>query len=376
MLYGKRAVPPPGDAQLRQRPAGTDVCQPLLGSVQIAATRLLAACGVSPDLTLGHSTGEFAAAAAASALTGEDTVRLLAHRGAALAQAETGARGGMLAVQSDKETCRRLVHRIDDVWFACFNHPRQVVVSGTVQGLAALRRACAAAKVAAVTLEVSNAFHSPRLASAEAAMRADLARRPVTRPPVAFVSCVSAALCSDPAELRELRARHACAPVRFEEAVRSAYTHGARVFLQVTGNRSLLASVRRSLAGHDDIRLAGTDGPAPDSGRGFLQALAHLAVLGAPVDPRALIPHQDRRLLDLPVARLDTQSYWIQQPRRPAMAGRERSLVRPALGPGGRTRNGCGGGAPAGGRPPAGWWGGGGARGKQPPGRGGAGRRP
>ncbi|MET7609431.1 acyltransferase domain-containing protein, partial [Streptomyces avermitilis] len=320
VLYGKRASTPPGDAQLRQRPAGTDVCQPLLGSVQIAATRLLAACGVSPDLTLGHSTGEFAAAAAASALTGEDTVRLLAHRGAALAQAETGARGGMLAVQSDKETCRRLVHRIDDVWFACFNHPRQVVVSGTVQGLAA------------VTLEVSNAFHSPRLASAEAAMRADLARRPVTRPPVAFVSCVSAALCSDPAELRELRARHACAPVRFEEAVRSAYTHGARVFLQVTGNRSLLASVRRSLAGHDDIRLAGTDGPAPDSGRGFLQALAHLAVLGAPVDPRALIPHQDRRLLDLPVARLDTQSYWIQQPRRPALRGgrpRRRGLGRP-----------------------------------------------
>ncbi len=183
VLYGQRASTPPGDAQLRQRPAGTDVCQPLLGSVQIAATRLLAACGVSPDLTLGHSAGEFAAAAAAGALTDEDTVRLLAHRGAALAQAETGARGGMLAVQSDKETCRRLVHGIDDVWFACFNHPRQVVVSGTVQGLAALRRACAAAKVAAVTLEVSNAFHSPRLASAEAAMRADLARRPVTRPP-------------------------------------------------------------------------------------------------------------------------------------------------------------------------------------------------
>ncbi|MEU1198206.1 aminotransferase class I/II-fold pyridoxal phosphate-dependent enzyme [Streptomyces sp. NPDC005813] len=324
VLYGPRATARPDDAELRRQLAATEVCQPLLGTVQIAATRLLAACGIRPDVVLGHSAGEFAAAAAADVLTGEDTVRLLANRGAVLARTESGRRGqtgsagGMLALHADKAAFRQLADGVDDVWLACFNHPRHVVVSGTLEGLAALERACAAAKVATRRLEVSGAFHSPRVAGAEKALRSDLARRDLARPAVAFVSCVNGALCTEPAELRELWARHASAPVRFEDAVRSAHAHGARVFVQVTGHRSLLSCVRRTLTGHDDVHLVSADGPAPDNGHTFLDALARLAVLGAGTDPRALVPHDERRLLDLPVARLDTRSYWIRGARRPS----------------------------------------------------------
>ncbi|GAA5005463.1 aminotransferase class I/II-fold pyridoxal phosphate-dependent enzyme [Streptomyces siamensis] len=324
VLYGSRATARPDDAELRRQLAATEVCQPLLGTVQIAATRLLAACGIRPDVVLGHSAGEFAAAAAADVLTGEDTVRLLANRGAVLARTESGRRGqagsagGMLALHADKATFRRLADGVDDVWLACFNHPRHVVVSGTLEGLATLERACAAAKVATRRLEVSGAFHSPRVAGAEKGIRSDLARRDLARPAVAFVSCVNGALCTEPTELRELWARHASAPVRFEDAVRSAHALGARVFVQVTGHRSLLSCVRRTLTGHDDVHLVSADGPAPDNGHTFLDALARLAVLGAGTDPRPLVPRDERRLLDLPVARLDTRSYWIRAARRPS----------------------------------------------------------
>ncbi|MGW5849796.1 type I polyketide synthase [Streptomyces sp. NPDC055254] len=312
LLYGESATAR-GDAreEIGRRLAATDLCQPLLGIVQLAATRLLAECGVTPDLALGHSVGEFAAASAAGALTGEDTIQLLVRRGAALRQAENGLRGGMLAVQSDKETCRRLSNGIDDVWLACFNQPHQVVVSGTPHGLAAMRRACADAGIVTVALDVSGAFHSPRLASAEEAVRADLAAHPVSSPVLPFVSTVNAEVCTDAARLRELWARHASTPVHFADAVAVAYGQGARVFLQVTGGGSLLSSVRRSLAGRVDLHLVPVTGPAPDNGRGLVLALARLAVLGAPVDPRALVPEEDRRLLDLPVAKLDTRSYRV-----------------------------------------------------------------
>ncbi|MFF4009823.1 type I polyketide synthase [Streptomyces sp. NPDC001717] len=316
LLYGGAAAGRDPE-ELRRRITATEVCQPLLGTVQIATTRLLADCGVAPDLTLGHSVGEFAAAAAAGALTDEDAVRLLVHRGAALRPVETGLRGGMLAVQSDKETCRRLIDGIDDVWLACFNQPRQVVVSGTPRGLAALREACAAAGVVTAMLEVSNAFHSPRLASAEESMRADLAGRRVNSPVLPFVSSVNAAVCTDPGRLRELWVRHASTPVHFSDAVGTAYEQGARVFVQVTGGGSLLTSVRRNLAGHGDVHLVPVTAAEPDAGRAFVLALARLAVLGAPVDPRALVPREDRRLLDLPVAKLDARSYWVTD-RRPA----------------------------------------------------------
>ncbi|MEV7559104.1 aminotransferase class I/II-fold pyridoxal phosphate-dependent enzyme [Streptomyces sp. NPDC089795] len=321
LLYGATATADGEDAgEIGRRTASTEVCQPLLGTVQIAATRLLAGFGIAPDLVLGHSVGEFAAAAAAGALTGEDTVRLLVHRGATLREAETCLRGGMLAVQTDKDTCRRLVNGIDDVWLACFNQPRQVVVSGTPDGLDAMRQACAEAGVVTVALDVSNAFHSPRLAPADEKMRADLADRPIGSPVLPFVSSVDAGLCTDPERLRELWSRHASAPVLFADAVRTAYDQGARVFLQVTGGNSLLTSVRRTLADHGDVHVVPVAGAAPDGGRGLVRALARLAVLGAPVDPRALVPQEERRLLDLPVAKLATQSYWVPR-RRPERTG-------------------------------------------------------
>ncbi|MFZ3494858.1 type I polyketide synthase [Streptomyces sp. 5.8] len=314
LLYGDEARSHGDTEELRKRLAATDVCQPLLGTVQIATTRVLADCGLRPDLALGHSAGEFAAAAAAGALTQVDTVRLLVHRGATLRQAESRFPGGMLAVQSDEETCRRLTNAIDGVWLACFNQPRQIVVSGTPEGLAALREACAEAGVVTATLDVSSAFHSPRLAAVEDAIRSGLTARPIVSPVLPFVSSVNAEVCEDPDRLRELWARHASAPVLFGDAVRTAYEQGARVFLQVTGGSSLLTAVRRNLTGHGDVHVVPVEGTA-DGGRTFVLALARLAVLGAPVDPRALITEEERRLLDLPVAGLATQSYWVPSRR-------------------------------------------------------------
>ncbi|MEV7417390.1 aminotransferase class I/II-fold pyridoxal phosphate-dependent enzyme [Streptomyces sp. NPDC089919] len=323
LLYGEQPVTAGAQRALRERLTGTEVCQPLLGTVQIAATRLLADCGVVPDLALGHSVGEFAAATVAGALGPVEAVRLLVHRGALLRSAETGGRGGMLAVQADKETCRRLMNGIDDVWLACFNQPRQVVVSGSTDGLAALAAACTAAGVVTVPLAVSHAFHSPLLASVEEALRADLAGRPVRRPVLPFVSSVNAALCADPGQLRELWARHASAPVRFGEAVRTAYGAGARIFLQVTGGNSLLTAVRRSLPEYPDVYAVSGGGGEPDEGQGFVRALARLTVLGVPVDPRVLVAGADRRLLDLPVARLDGRPHWVpgRRPAEPTAAG-------------------------------------------------------
>ncbi|MFD6892434.1 aminotransferase class I/II-fold pyridoxal phosphate-dependent enzyme, partial [Streptomyces sp. NPDC059957] len=153
----------------------------------------------------------------------------------------------------------------------------------------------------------------------EDAIRSGLTARPIVSPVLPFVSSVNAEVCTDPVRLRELWARHASAPVLFGDAVRTAYDQGARVFLQVTGGSSLLASVRRNLTGHDDVHVVPVEGTA-DGGRTFVLALARLAVLGAPVDPRALIAEEDRRLLDLPVAGLATQSYWVPA-RRTARQG-------------------------------------------------------
>lgn len=100
----------------------------------------------------------------------------------------------------------------------------------------------------------------------------------------------------------------------------------------MTGGNSLLTSVRRNLTDHGDVHVVPVTGATPDGGLGFVRALARLAVLGAPVDPRALVPREERRLVDLPVARLATQSYWVPA-RRPGKTGASVPSPSPRPGP-------------------------------------------
>ncbi|GAA3225444.1 hypothetical protein GCM10020216_039750 [Nonomuraea helvata] len=267
----------------RERMKGTDVCQPLLGVLGLAAGRLIGSCGVVPAVTLGHSVGEFTAAALAGAMDDAEAVRLMAGRGAVMRRAEEGGSGGMLVVQAAPETVAGLAHGIEGVWPACYNTPKQTVVAGEQAGLSALAERCAGAKVGAVPLAVSNAFHTPLLEGIRAEIRTDLERREIGTPTTGYVSCMSGGPVEDPARLRELWEGHASSPVRFAEAALAAYELGARVFVQVCGGRSLLAMVQRTLGDRQGAVYVAMSGDQPDDARSFLAGLGRLAALGLPV---------------------------------------------------------------------------------------------
>ena len=312
-VHGPGSSGDEGVARLRS----TSVCQPVLGVLALSAVRLLAAAGVRPDLALGHSVGEFSAAAAAGALDARDAVRMLATRGAAMARAETGDAGGMLLVQAEPAVLAGLSDGIAHLWPACDNHPRQTTFSGTSDALDALAGRCRARGATARRLEVSHPFHSPLMDGAQDAVRAGVREVPLVAPEVTFVSSVSGEVCGDPERLRELWGEHATAPVRFASAATAAYEAGARVFVQVTGGRSLLAAVRQNLPAAQDCTYVAVCADESDDGRSLLAALGHLAVLGLPVDLAALdLQHQ--RVLSLPPSPLLSGSYWLPAPRAAA----------------------------------------------------------
>ncbi|NUP00810.1 MAG: aminotransferase class I/II-fold pyridoxal phosphate-dependent enzyme [Nonomuraea sp.] len=278
-VYGADAATDAG----RERIKGTDVCQPLLGVLGLAAARLVTSCGVRPAVVLGHSVGEFTAAAVAGAMDDAEAVRLMAGRGAVMRRAENGKGGGMLVVQAAPDTVAELSDGVAGVWPACYNTPSQTVVAGEPEGLAVLAGRCAAAKVGAVPLAVSNAFHTPLLEGIRADIRADLEPREIGRPSATYVSCMSGGRVEEPERLRELWEGHASSPVRFAEAALAAYEHGARVFVQVCGGRSLLAMVKRTLGDRPGATYVAMSGDEADDGRTFLAGLGRLALLGLPV---------------------------------------------------------------------------------------------
>ena len=289
----------------------TDMCQPALGVTGASTVELLAACGVEPDVTVGHSVGEFPAAVAAGAFTPDNAVRFMTKRGAALTAAVPSGTGAMLAVQAPAAEAERLAEAVAGVWPACYNHEGQLVFSGSAETVEELRAHCAEQGVTTVRLRVSHAFHSPLVAAADEVMADTIAALPLTAPTRTFVSGVSGRECREPQEIRELWARHNTAPVRFTEAVRTVAASGVRFLVQVYGGDTLLRMARNNEAGSGLETLQLTAG-RPDAGRALLTALGRLAVAGAPVDTAALFPESTGRLLSLPPSPLATSVYSVR----------------------------------------------------------------
>ena len=219
---------------------GTHMAQPAIYCASLAGWSLIDP--EEPAFLAGHSLGEFAALAAAGAISERDGLRLVALRGQ-LMQRATG--GGMMAVGAPLETASEFAERFD-LTLANDNSPEQVVLSGDA---AAIDDACAGARRAglrAARLRVSGAFHSPAMEQAAPELEAALAATEIGEPRIPVFSGVTAAPFDDiPARLLE----GLTSPVRWREIVLALRGRGVTRFVEVGPGRVLTGLVRKTLAG-------------------------------------------------------------------------------------------------------------------------------
>jgi 8-amino-7-oxononanoate synthase len=277
--------------------------QPAMHACGVALTRLLAQLGVEPVVTTGHSLGEFTAAAAAGVVDPGAAARFVARRGRAMADLP-GDHGAMAAVMAEPEKVRELL--VDGAVLANFNHPRQVVVSGTTEAVAEVVRKADAAGVKAVKLEVSHAFHSPVLAGLDPEpLLADL---DVKDPVRTVASGIASAPYTDAAYARDVFRRHATSPVDFVGALRQCQEAGADLFLQVGAGGPLAAFARGVLPkGSRILTLASTDDH--DGGASLLETLAALWVEGVDLDVKAITAPAEAAAI--PPTILPKEEYWV-----------------------------------------------------------------
>src|SRR5713226_2316955 len=310
--------PASGGPEAERRLMQTQVCQPAMAAVGLALHAVLRRMGVAPDVVLGHSLGEFAAAAAAGVLSDEDCLRLVARRGLAMVGLPLADPGVMASAATDPGTVREALRGIDGAVVANLNHPGQTVVSGSTE---AVRRASAALEARGVKvtpLEVSRAFHSPLLADVAGAMRELVAQVPVRAPEVPVISGITAApYPTGPEEIRRIWVEHAAAPVDFVEALQRAAAEGGRVWLNVGSGTTLSAFAKASLPPEQRIAQLGLAGRDDDGLAGFAQAIGLLWTLGIPLEPLALFEGRDAQLVTLPPTPIETQPYWAVE-RQPS----------------------------------------------------------
>lgn len=204
----------------------------------------------NPEMTAGHSLGEFSALVAAGALEFEPALRLVAIRAEAMQQACDANPGTMAAILGlDFQTIEDICEKTEGVVVpANYNSPGQLVISGELE---AVQRACAAMKEAgakrALVLPVGGAFHSPLMEPAAKRLAEAIGRTYFHEPFCPVYQNVDAQPTMDPEKIRENLLKQLTSPVRWAQTVQNMIADGATSFTEV-GPGTVLAGLIKKTA--------------------------------------------------------------------------------------------------------------------------------
>lgn len=243
--------------------------QPAILTVSVAAYRVLAGKGVTPDYVAGHSLGEYSALVAAGALKFTDAVKLVRKRGMYMQDAVPQGVGAMAAILGLSpavvtDVCKKAAEN-EVCAPANLNSPDQTVISGHAGAVKrAVELASQAGAKRAVILPVSAPFHSALMMPAQEKLEKDL--QSVTFAELAFplVTNVDADTITKGDEARGSLVRQVSAPVRWEESMRLLLDEGVNTFVEVGPGRVLtgvMRQIERSVATlnvEDEKSLAAT----------------------------------------------------------------------------------------------------------------------
>ena len=207
-----------------------------------------------PDMTAGHSLGEFSALVAAGALTFDDGLRLVATRAFAMQKACEARPSTMAAILGlTNEQVEEICASVDAIVApANYNCPGQVVVSGVEEGIdAACEKALAAGARRALKLKVGGAFHSPLMQPAHDELAAAIEKAQFSAPVCPVYQNVDAAPHTDPAEIKKNLIAQLTAPVLWTQIVQRMIADGATEFTELGPGAVLQGLIKK--INHDAV---------------------------------------------------------------------------------------------------------------------------
>ena len=220
---------------------------------------ILAACtpDFQPDMTAGHSLGEFSALVAAKAMSFEDGLVLVSKRAMAMQKACEMKPSTMAAVLGlDAKTIEDICEATEGVVVAAnYNCNGQIVISGEVE---AVEKACAALKAAgakrALVLPVGGAFHSPLMDPARIELAEAIEKTQFSEPVCPVYQNVDAKPHTNPEEIKKNLLVQLTAPVKWTYSVENMVADGADTFIEL-GPGAVLQGLVKKIA--PDVAVEG-----------------------------------------------------------------------------------------------------------------------
>jgi acyl transferase domain-containing protein/acyl carrier protein len=292
-----------------------DVVQPLLFAVMVSLAGLWGACGVRPDVVVGHSQGEIAAAYVAGGLSLDDAARVVALRSQALVS--LAGQGGMVSVALPVEEVRtRIKPWGERIEIAAVNGPSAVVVSGDLGTLEEWLAGCESDGVRARMIQVDYAAHTVQVEVVRQQLLDGCSAITPRSSDVPFFSSVTSELL-DTAELDAAYWYHNLREtVQFERVTRALLGQGHEAFIELSPHPVLTMAVQETVA--DAVSQPGdvvvTGSLRRDQGglQRFFSSLGEAWVHGVQVDWAGALRGPRVKRVALPTYAFQRERYWLE----------------------------------------------------------------
>lgn len=203
----------------------------------------------NPDMTAGHSLGEFSALVANQTLRFDDALRLVYKRALAMQKAcelRPSTMAAVLGLDDEKveEICASVT---DDIVVAAnYNCPGQLVISGTITGVnKAIELLKTAGARRALVLPVGGAFHSPLMEPARVELEAAIAATHFHAPVCPVYQNFTSLPATDPAVIKNNLTLQLTGPVRWTQSVQRMVADGATEFIECGPGNVLQGLVKK-----------------------------------------------------------------------------------------------------------------------------------
>jgi len=263
----------------------TAITQPAVLATDESLTRLLAAYGIRPDMTMGHSLGEYGALVASGAMPFHDALEAVSARGRGMTAVAMKDNGKMAAVFAPIAEIERILKTVDGyVVIANINSNTQGVIGGASKAVEQAMELFLKAGYDAVALPVSHAFHTSIVAGAGEPLRKELERLDLQSPQIPIVANVDGEFYPMGTDvvpkMLDLLTRQVAAPVQFIKGLRTLYAAGARIFVEVGPKKALQGFAEDVLGESGDVVSLFTNHPKTGDIPSFNQALCALYAAG------------------------------------------------------------------------------------------------
>lgn len=233
--------------------------QPAITTVNLACLSALIEGGITPQVSAGHSLGEYAALASSGVISYYDALRLVNKRGELMHREAVENPGAMAAlIGLDIAAVEEIVHQAGGqgvLAIANHNAAEQIVITGENESVS---RAMVLAKEQggkAVPLKVSGAWHCNMMKNAVDDFRHFMEDVTFAQPETGILFNATAETESDPKEIKDIMARQLVSPVKWYDINKKMLDEGFTIFVEVGPKKVLSGLLKKNIPSGKDVRI-------------------------------------------------------------------------------------------------------------------------